>query len=64
MNAKIQALHLSRLAVVYKRQSNPMQARDHLESPLRQLALAKHAEELGWPPSQVLVLDERPRSAS
>jgi DNA invertase Pin-like site-specific DNA recombinase len=64
MNEKIQALHLSRLAVVYKRQSNPMQARDHLESPLRQLALAKHAEELGWSPSQVLVLDEQPRSAS
>ena len=64
MNEKIQALHLSRLAVVYKRQSNPMQARDHLESPLRQLALAKHAETLGWPPSRVLVLDERPRSAS
>jgi len=64
MIQKILAVHLVRLAVIYVRQSNSMQARDHLESSLRQLALAKLAEKLGWPPLQILVLEERPRSAS
>jgi len=63
MNEKIQPHHLARLAVVYKRQSSPTQVRNHLESPQRQLALAQHAEQLGWPAAQVLVLqEERARS--
>lgn len=63
MNETIQRQHQSRLAVVYVRQSSPTQVRNNLESPLRQRALAQRAEQLGWPVSQVLVIqEERARS--
>jgi DNA invertase Pin-like site-specific DNA recombinase len=65
VNGKIQPHHLTRLAVVYVRQSSPTQTRNNLESPERQRALAKRGEELGWPPTQVLVIEEgRARSGS
>ncbi len=64
MSDKIHTSHLSRLAVVYKRQSSLTQARDHLESPRRQEALKMRAQELGWPALQVIMLEERPRTAS
>lgn len=65
MNEKIQPRHLHRLAVVYIRQSSPGQVRNNRESALRQGALTKRAEELGWPPERILVLqEEQGRSGS
>src|ERR1700746_1940820 len=56
--AKINTSHLSRLAYVYLRQSNPAQVERNRESTARQYALVTKAAELGWPPQQVLVIDE------
>lgn len=50
--------HLSRLAIVYVRQSNTQQIFDHQESRERQYALADHAATLGWPRDRILVIDE------
>jgi DNA invertase Pin-like site-specific DNA recombinase len=50
--------HLSKLAIVYVRQSNPQQILDHKESRERQYALADFAAALGWPKERVLVIDE------
>ena len=56
--AKINTSHLSRFAYVYLRQSNPAQVEHNRESTARQYALVAKAAELGWPPQQVLVIDE------
>jgi DNA invertase Pin-like site-specific DNA recombinase len=53
----IQLFHLQRLVVVYLRQSSPHQVLAHRESVLLQQCLRQRAEELGWPASQVRVLD-------
>jgi len=58
MNELIQSRHLQRLAVVYVRQSGGKQIRNNPESALRQRALRKRAEELGWPAERILLLDE------
>jgi DNA invertase Pin-like site-specific DNA recombinase len=55
---KIQPRHRERLAVVYIRQSTPMQIVEHTESTARQYDLAKHAVALGWAPGRVVVIDE------
>src|SRR5437868_635370 len=55
---KLRPWHLDRTAVVYVRQSTPQQVLDHQESTARQYALAERAVALGWPRSQVLVIDE------
>src|SRR3954471_22964210 len=55
---KLRPWHLDRTAVVYVRQSTPQQVLDHQESTARQYALADRAAALGWPRSQVLVIDE------
>jgi DNA invertase Pin-like site-specific DNA recombinase len=55
---KLKAWHLDRAAVVYVRQSTPQQVADHRESTARQYALADRAVALGWPPSQVRVIDD------
>lgn len=57
-SSKIQQRHLERSAIVYVRQSTPMQVLEHAESKARQYDLAKHAVALGWPKSQVVVIDE------
>jgi DNA invertase Pin-like site-specific DNA recombinase len=49
--------HRERLALVYLRQSTPMQVRDHRESTARQYAMGEEAIRLGWPPSAVLTID-------
>jgi hypothetical protein len=41
--------HLSKLAIVYVRQSSTQQIFDHKESRERQYALADYAATLGWP---------------
>ena len=53
----IQPFHRQRLALVYLRQSSPDQVLNHRESTLLQQRLGQRAEELGWPASQVRVLD-------
>ena len=55
---KIQDCHWQRLAIVYIRQSSPHQVLENRESRERQYALAKLAQQLGWPADRVLVIDE------
>ena len=50
--------HLSKLAIVYVRQSSTQQIFDHKESRERQYALADYAATLGWPRERILVIDE------
>jgi DNA invertase Pin-like site-specific DNA recombinase len=50
--------HLSRLAIVYVRQSTTQQIFDHQESRERQYALADYAAALGWPRERILVIDD------
>jgi DNA invertase Pin-like site-specific DNA recombinase len=55
---KIQSTHQERIAFVYVRQSTPLQVMENRESTERQYRLRERAIELGWPPSQVEVIDE------
>jgi DNA invertase Pin-like site-specific DNA recombinase len=57
-SAKIRAVHLDKLAIVYVRQSSPQQVLENRESTARQYALADYARLLGWPAQRVLVIDE------
>jgi DNA invertase Pin-like site-specific DNA recombinase len=56
VNAKVTADHLKRRAIVYIRQSSPIQVAHNLESQRRQYALADQASQLGF--QQVEVIDE------
>lgn len=56
-NEKIAARHLERLALIYIRQSTLAQVRENTESTARQYGLADEAVRLGWPRSQVEVID-------
>jgi DNA invertase Pin-like site-specific DNA recombinase len=58
MSDKIRPTHLDRRAVVYLRQSDPKQVREHRESTARQYALHARAVALGWPAERVQVIDE------
>ncbi len=55
-NAKVTTDHLKRRAIVYIRQSTPIQVANNLESQRRQYALADQARQLGF--QQVEVIDE------
>lgn len=55
---KITDAHRRRRAVVYVRQSTPVQVERNLESKARQYALRERAEALGWPAPQIAVVDE------
>src|SRR6516162_126987 len=57
-SAPITDRHLSRLAIVYVRQSNTQQIFDHQESRERQYALADYAALLGWPRERIEVIDD------
>jgi len=57
-SAKLRPWHLDRTAIVYIRQSTPQQVADHQESTARQYALADRAVGLGWPRSQVCLIDD------
>jgi DNA invertase Pin-like site-specific DNA recombinase len=57
-SAKLKSWHLDRTAIVYVRQSTPQQVLDHRESTARQYALADRAVALGWPRSQVQLIDD------
>src|ERR1700730_16924067 len=50
--------HLSKLAIVYVRQSSTQQIFDHQESRERQYGLADYAATLGWPPERIMVIDD------
>ncbi len=56
-SGKITASHLSRAAVIYVRQSTLAQVERNTESTARQYDLAARARRLGWPASQVRVVD-------
>lgn len=49
--------HLTRRAVIYIRQSTPQQVMAHRESLRMQYALKQRAQELGWPESNIDVVD-------
>lgn len=55
---KILPAHLTRLAVVYIRQSSPQQIEENAESRHRQYQLAERATTLGWPSQRCLVIDD------
>jgi DNA invertase Pin-like site-specific DNA recombinase len=55
-NAKVTGDHLKRRAIVYIRQSSPIQVANNLESQRRQYALADQARQLGF--QEVEVIDE------
>ena len=55
---KITSSHLTRVAVVYLRQSSAAQVEHNRESTDRQYALVHKADELGWPTDRVVVIDE------
>ena len=58
ISPKLKQIHLDRFAIVYVRQSSPHQVREHRESTALQYALVDRAIELGFHPSQVIVIDE------
>ena len=55
---KIARSHLGRLAIVYLRQSSARQVRENFRSTERQYSLAEDAVKLGWPPEQVVTVDQ------
>jgi len=57
MSEKITADHLSRLAVIYVRQSTPGQVRNHPESRLVQRKLYQRARDLGWRENAILTFE-------
>jgi DNA invertase Pin-like site-specific DNA recombinase len=53
----IQPRHLSRLALIYVRQSSPQQTVNHQESLKLQYHLAERARACGWAPDRVRIID-------
>ena len=57
-HAKIKPSHLSRIAIVYVRQSSAAQVEHNRESTARQYGLTQRAAALGWSSDRVTVIDE------
>src|SRR2546425_915201 len=57
-SSKVRSEHLDRQALIYVRQSTPMQVRDHTASAARQYDLAQYAEQLGWLKERIQVIDQ------
>jgi DNA invertase Pin-like site-specific DNA recombinase len=55
---KITSSHLQRLALIYLRKSSPRQLRENFRSTERQYSLAEDAVKFGWPPEQVVTVDQ------
>ena len=55
---KIRPEHLDRQALIYVRQSSPIQVREHTASTARQYDLARYADQLGWPKEHIQVIDQ------
>jgi DNA invertase Pin-like site-specific DNA recombinase len=58
ISSKIQSQHLDRLAIVYVRQSTMQQVAEHQESTRLQYALTDKAYQMGWPKSNIQVIDK------
>ncbi|GAA4246867.1 hypothetical protein GBZ26_13175 [Azospirillum formosense] len=58
LSPKIEARHQRLQAIIYIRQSTPRQVQSNQESTRRQYALAERARQMGWPASQIRVIDE------
>ncbi|THF69608.1 hypothetical protein E7T06_11375 [Deinococcus sp. Arct2-2] len=54
----IQDQHLRRAAVVYVRQSSPIQVRDNIGSTMHQRSLYDTARQLGWREDQIIVIED------
>jgi DNA invertase Pin-like site-specific DNA recombinase len=52
--SKIKDHHLQRIAIVYPRQSSPIQVRKNIDSKMLQYALTKRAKDLGWQKIEVI----------
>ena len=57
MTERITADHLSRLAIVYVRQSSPGQVQNNRESTRRQYAMTERARAFGWPEQLIETID-------
>lgn len=57
-NSKIETQHLTRLAVVYVRQSSIRQVRENIESTQLQYDLKRLAAAYGWPDEQIVTIDD------
>jgi DNA invertase Pin-like site-specific DNA recombinase len=55
---KIQKTHLERQAVIYIRQSSPLQVETNVESKRRQYQLVERVQTLGWHATQCTVIDD------
>jgi DNA invertase Pin-like site-specific DNA recombinase len=55
---KIRPEHLDRDALIYVRQSTPIQVRINTASTARQYDLARCAEDLGWPEQRIKIIDQ------
>jgi DNA invertase Pin-like site-specific DNA recombinase len=55
---KLRPAHLARQALIYVRQSTLAQVREHTASTARQYDLVQRARNLGWPPDQIIVIDQ------
>lgn len=55
---KVNDQHLTRLALVYVRQSTAQQVFENRESLDRQYALSDYATALGWNPTRILTIDD------
>ncbi|MCP4283027.1 MAG: recombinase family protein [Gammaproteobacteria bacterium] len=58
MSDKISAIHLSRDASIYVRQSTTGQVMNNIESQHVQYNLCERAARLGWPPSRIKIIDQ------
>lgn len=55
---KLRTEHLDRQALIYIRQSTPMQVQANTGSTTRQYQLIERAQALGWPPARITVIDQ------
>lgn len=58
LSNKIETYHLSRLAVVYVRQSSARQLKENIESTQLQYDLVRRAKAYGWQPERIEVIDD------
>jgi DNA invertase Pin-like site-specific DNA recombinase len=55
---QVRPVHLTKWAIVYARQSSPVQVREHTGSTADQRALADLARQWGWPATRIRVIDD------
>ncbi len=58
LSSKLRPRHLQRQAIVYVRRSTPHQVAEHGESLARTMRMRGRAAALGWPASNVVVIDD------